>query len=431
MRHSLRFLLIIMLMFAFSATMLFGMGSKEEAVRSVKMLVMSGPEADYVKSISSYYNSNVTPASGAELNVEELGRSAYFDKIKTALLAKSKEFDIAWMINSDIAQYAKAGVIEPLDSYFEDSSLYPYDIDNYLPIAIDGVKYKGEIYAFPLWISTMFLYYRNDLVVSADIDTWSDFLETAKEFTKNINPASPTEYGTTVFGQKFVTLPMEWYVYLWSFGGELIENGRPAFNSSAGVKALEFYVRLVNEGVVPPDYHTYEYSAILNALKTGKVAFVIQWDAAFFDLKNTWGDKLSIKNTPRMEGGSAAAYTHTWTAAVNGASENKEAAFKVLAWLTSDPEGSVMLGEKGLPIPTEAVLLNEEFASSAPHWKTMYDVILKYGKAKPLLVSFPQIEEILINYLSKALAGEMSPQDALDAAAEEAREAMEAAGEYR
>ncbi len=61
----------------------------------------------------------------------------------------------------------------------------------------------------------------------------------------------------------------------------------------------------------------------------------------------------------------------------------------------------------------------------------MYDVILKYGKAKPLLISFPQIEEILINYLSKALAGEMTAKAALDAAADEAREAMEAAGEYR
>lgn len=187
----------------------------------------------------------------------------------------------------------------------------------------------------------------------------------------------------------------------------------------------------MKEGVVPPDYHTYEYSAILNAIKTGSVAFAIQWDAAFFDLKATWGDKLDITNTPAPPGGSPAAYTHTWTAVINAASENKREAFKVLAWLTSDPEGSSLLGEKGLPIPTKSVLLNPKFADKAPHWQTMYDVILKYGKAKPILVSFPQIEEILINYLSKALAGEMTPKEALDAAAAEAADAMKAAGEYR
>ena len=394
------------------------------------MLVMSGPEADYVKLAAEYYNENIGPQSGIHLNVEELGRAAYFDKIKTALLSKSKEFDVAWIINSDIAQYARAGVIEPLSQYFEDTTIFPYDINIFLPIALEGVKYDGNIYAFPLWISTMFLYYRNDLVDENSIDTWSEYLETAKKFTKKIDPESPTEYGTTIFGQKFVTLPMEWYVYLWSFGGDLIEAGKPVFNSDAGVKALEYYVSLVNEGVVPSDYHTYEYSAVLNAFKTGNVPFVIQWDAAFFGLKETWGDNMSITHTPGASDGEPAAYTHTWTAVINVASDKKEAAFKALAWLTADPEGSTLLGEKGLPIPTKNVLLNQDFASAAPHWQTMYDVILNYGKAKPLLISFPQIEEILINYLSKALASEMTPKDALDEAAEETIEALESAGEY-
>jgi multiple sugar transport system substrate-binding protein len=176
---------------------------------TVRMLVMSGPEADYVKSVAEVYNEKVRPETGITLVVEDLGRAAYFEKIKTALLAKSPEFDIAWLINTDLAPYAKAGVIEPLDQYLQDPDLYPYDIGNFLPIALEGVKYEGKIYAIPLWISTMFLYYRTDLVSPDEIDTWPEFLETAKRFTKAHNPDSPTEYGTTLFGQKFVTLPME------------------------------------------------------------------------------------------------------------------------------------------------------------------------------------------------------------------------------
>ncbi|GAI77280.1 unnamed protein product, partial [marine sediment metagenome] len=66
----------------------------------------------------------------------------------------------------NVGELASAGVIESLDGYFADKELYPYDKEKvgFLPVSFKSVNYKGEIYAFPFVISTMFLYYRKDLI---------------------------------------------------------------------------------------------------------------------------------------------------------------------------------------------------------------------------------------------------------------------------
>ncbi|MEM1944517.1 MAG: sugar ABC transporter substrate-binding protein [Nitrososphaerota archaeon] len=400
------------------------------AKEKVVMIVMSGPEAEYIKKAAEVFNAEAAQELNVQLEIVELGRDQYFDKVKTALLGRSKEFDIAWLINLDIAQYAKAGVIEPLDGYISDRNSMKYDINEFLPIALEGVKYKGKTYAIPLWISTMFLYYRTDLVSPNEIDEWDKFIETAKRFTKSYNPNSSTDYGTTIFGAPFVTMPMEWYIYLWSYGGEIIKDGLPVFNNPAGLKAANTYYQLVKHGIVPPDWNTYEYPKVLEAIKNGKVAFGIQWDAAYFEIKSALGDKVEIMPPPAAPGGKPAAYTHTWTMVINGASDKKAAAFKVMTWLTLDDKGAQLLGSFGLPIPTRKVLTNPTFKEKAPHWEKMYNQILNYGHSLPVAASFSPIQDRLIFYLSKMLSGELTPQDALNKAAEEAVNIMKEAGEY-
>ncbi|MEM4239162.1 MAG: hypothetical protein QXP49_05600, partial [Nitrososphaerota archaeon] len=76
------------------------------------------------------------------------------------------------------------------------------------------------------------------------------------------------------------------------------------------------------------------------------------------------------------------------------------------------------------------VLTNPTFKEKAPHWEKMYNQILNYGHSLPVAASFSPIQDRLIFYLSKMLSGELTPQDALNKAAEEAVNIMKEAGEY-
>ena len=399
----------------------------------VTMIIRSGPEADYIKEIAKYYNENWTPKTGIKLVLEEYGRHGYFERVVTTLLSKSPKYDLLWTLNMYAGELAEAGVIEPLDDYFADKNCFPYDIENYLPVSLEGSKYKDKIYAIPLWISTMFLYYRTDLIKDPDkLKTWDGFLELAKEFTKQHNPKSPTEFGTCMQAKKGECLPKEFYIYFWSFGGKFFKDGWvPAFNSPEGVEAAEFKVNLLRKwGVVPPDVDTYEYPEVLTALATGKVAFAIQWDAAYYDLKKAWGDKIDILATPAKKGLDPAAFTHTWCMVLNSASKRKKEAFKLAAQLTCDPELSVRLGMSGLPIPTKTVLLNTELLEKNPHWEFMYDFIKNYGHSEIPIPEWPKIHDAVNTYFSLALYGDLTPKRAMDLLNEEVYGTLKAAGYY-
>jgi ABC-type glycerol-3-phosphate transport system substrate-binding protein len=113
---------------------------------------------------------------------------------------------------------------------------------------------------------------------------------------------------------------------------------------------------------------------------------------------------------------------------VNKASEHIPETVKSAGWMTLG-EGSSILGKRGLPIPTRSVLLNEENLKGSPHWKNMYEYVAKWGKGLPIMVSYPMMEEAMLDAISTTLAGEKDAKTALDEAAKRTEEAMKLAGE--
>jgi len=390
---------------------------------TIHVLVRTGAEADGMKMAADYYNKNVTPQTGIKVVIDEIGRHGYLTRVVTMFLGRSSKYDAAFLLSNYVGEAASAGVIEPLDEYFADKQLYPYDKEKvgFLPVAFQSVEYKGQVYAFPFVISTMFLYYRQDLINDPEkLSTWDGFLDMAEQFTRSHNPASPTEFGTVMQGKPGECMPKEWYVYFWSFGGKFFdENWKPQFNSPAAVEALQYKVDLVRKyKVVPPDVDTYEYMEVLSALATGKVPFAIEWDAAYGDIKRQTGGTMmdiAIRQTPYQPGFDPAAFTHTWTFPINAYSKNKKEAFKFLAWLTSDPEGSVWVAKKmTIPLPTKQVFFNPDVLAVNPQWKYMFNFMKAYGQAEVAIPEWPMIHDTVNTFFSMAFAGEITPKEACD-----------------
>jgi len=453
----------------------------------VVIFIREGPETDMVKAAAEYWNKHYAAKEGIVVKYAVFGRPGYFEKITTTLLARSPDYDIMWVLCNEIGRFAAAGVLEPLDKYVSSKELYPYGLKAFFPASLDSCRYKGKLYALPSVISTFHLYYRKDLInklltdkawkakfseiaskikadlgkmleevpeevkpgirwliehiktepVSPDKWTWSDFLVTAAFFTKSHNPGSPTEYGTTIMGKRGECPPKEWYMFLWSFGGDFFKHGTyiPTLNSSAAKQALTFWASLLRRWhVVPPDVDTYEYPEVLEALRSGKVAFSLQWDAAYPDLTSkeksplVW-DKIAITYVPIGPNGRHH-FIHTWTFVLNAASLKKEAAFKVLAWLTSSKEGGIFAAKYCGPIPRSDIMLSEEILKMRPDWKLMANEIAKYGHAEAVMPEWPKIHDIICIHLVNALAGVEDPVKACNAMNSEIYALLKSAGYY-
>jgi len=401
-------------------------GGAAAKMTTVKVILFAGGEASAARKAFEKFNTQYSQQMGIRVESEEFGRDTYYDKMGSLLLTKSKDFDALMMLSSWLSTYAAAGVVEPLDGYVSNKKLLKYNFADFLPRAVDTCKYKGKLYGLPYVTSSQFMMYRADYIKDASVlSTTQGVYDTAKRFTQRYNSSSPTKYGFAMQG-KMVTY--QFANWLWAFGGDFIVEGKPVFNSPAGVQALTFIRKLIAEGLVPDDWSSYEYPQINDGLKTGAVGFAQQWDAGIFDLKATLGDKIAVADFPQGPTGAKGAYIHCWQFWINGSAANKQEAFKVLSWLLLDPESYAILGEE-VPLSTTKVLGGSTYQGKTPSWASLYNNV-QVGRFFPNVVSWGEVMEKLHVFLQKAYAGELSPKDALDQAAAEATRIMKKNNEY-
>lgn len=158
--------------------------------------------------------------------------------------------------------------------------------DKALPYKNDFVNYKwaevtrgSRIYALPWDTAPVGLFYRRDLFQDAGvnpetINTWDDFIAAGKKITKDRNGDGKPDQFITLMSRKsdihetFMTLLNE-------FGGTLFDqNGKPAFNSPAGLQAVNLMKKILDAGIVADiGWWSPEF---FQGIKTGQIASLAQ-----------------------------------------------------------------------------------------------------------------------------------------------------------
>ncbi len=401
--------------------------SAEKEPVELVILVKSSPEVPALYTLADMYMSENPHAT---ITVEELGRDVYDERLNNQLFAKSADVDIVNLTNSNIGLFATSGVIANLDPFFEDANLNTSGIseDMFFPAALAAARFEGKKYAIPYLGSALFLYYRTDLIDNPPT-TWDEYIEVASQFTKSINPDSPTEYGTTIQGKRgSLTSPKELSGLLWSFdGGWISDSGEVLVNNEGSVKALNVWVKLFRElKAVPPDITSYEYSQVLEAFQSGITVMAFQWDAAdgtFADPEKSplIFDKWAVTDAPgvKQADGSIKSipYTQFWLYAMNEFSENKEEAFTFLSFI-NHPDNFVKALVPGISTALIDVADSQEYKEKKIT-ADMLKVALETGQAYPNSQHMAQMQTIVDFAISQALAGELTTKEALDSAAAE------------
>jgi multiple sugar transport system substrate-binding protein len=256
-----------------------GDGGDEGGSRTLQMWTFldpasaDDPRGKALKAVVDDFN-----AKNAPLKVEV--RSINFARIDAEVIratASNSGPDIVNVYTAQLPAHVGAGTTLPLDKYAK-PLLDRLGDDYFFPR--DAATFDGKLMALPWETRAWLLWYREDMLKQAGLQPPTT-LEELKTTAAALRRASGDKQTGLAIGfsaaglgadfvEKFVPLT-------WGYGGEVLnQSGSPAFNSDAGVKALNYMRDLRSAGAFGDEVLNMGADDVVNGVKAGSVAMAIE-----------------------------------------------------------------------------------------------------------------------------------------------------------
>ncbi|HBK61455.1 MAG TPA: hypothetical protein DDZ84_11790 [Firmicutes bacterium] len=345
------------------------------------------------------------------------------DKLLAAVAGKQPP-DVSMIDQFWAAQLASTGAIVKMQTLIDGADgIDKADVNKtaWMTATVDG-----ESWTMPYAMSNIVLYYNKDMFKAAGLDpekpptTWGELVDYAKKLTRDVNGDGKTDEWGLSFPITANTGTVYYYItFLWQAGGELYnaDYTKAAFNSPAGVEALQFWTDLVHKhSVVPlaPPAEGFAVGRIAMELassstletRQGKCKFplgVAHIPAGKHKVTGVGGNNLAIfKNTPAKEA----------------------AAWKFVKWMTS-PEMNLKWSTMTGYTPLRTSVVNsqtyKDYLAANPEVATMAGQ-MAFARPRPNNETYPEVSRILGLAVEKALFSKADPKQLLNEAAAEADE---------
>jgi len=378
-----------------------------------------GPDANAMAKVLPEF----TKETGIQVTMDAISYDNLQQKQVLDFTSHTANYDVLWVPEVWLPQYARANWLQPLQQYINDSALTPsnFDINDFIPSVLQTGKYNGTLYALPSFVQTPILVYRKDLLQAAHLPapaTWNDALQDAQYFKQHgmggiAMPAKSSADGTDV-----------WASLMRSAGGDYFNaQGSSTVNSSAGVTALQYWNDLLKAG--PTGSLQWEWDDVNANLLHGNVAMGITISGIaneFVDPTQTKFSSdfgyLALPYKDQLSGTLA-----SWSWAINKDSRNPKAAYLLINYLTSKSVAQQLSGLDAT-ISARASLFNAPDLVAKQPWLPAVQDALKNGKTEPLVPASAQISQIMQRQIALVSSGNLSPQNALNQAQQQITQVM-------
>jgi multiple sugar transport system substrate-binding protein len=379
-------------------------------------------------------------ATGAKVNILTKKNGFDIDKeLKSDIASGSTNWCVGWNHSSFAPQYTGL--------YTDLSKLLPKEeIDAFVPSTITAATIDGKLEMLPrAQFDVSALYYQKSLYENADNktkfkakygydlvppDTWKEVTDQAEFFA---NP--PNFYGTQ-FAGKEEAINGRFYEMVVAEGGEYLDkDGKPVFNSEAGIRALDWFVNLYKAKAVPAGTTNYLWDDLGQGFASGTVAINLDWPgwAGFFNdpQSSKVAGNVGVKVAPKGSSGKRTGGSGFHGFSVTENCPNKEAAASLVWWLTN--EDSQKLEAAAGPLPTRTAVWDWVLkqAENDPYKKevlTAFQEEAKHAFAVPQTPEWIEISNAVYPELQAAILGDKTSKQALDEAAAKATQILQDAG---
>lgn len=343
------------------------------------------------------------------------------DQLITILGGKSSEIDV---VNLDVvwpAEFAQAGFLLPLDRFIEESKV---DVSKYLKGGLEAGKFNGQQWAFPRYNNAGLLYYRKDIVKEVP-KTWDDLIKQANA----LKGQGGTKYGFVTQGKQYEGLSAGFTEFVNAYGGKIIdEKGNVVVNSPEALKGLKKLIEIGKSDFVPSNLNTFTEKETLTAFLEGSAVFARHWPALYAQANDPKVSKIvgnvGIAPLPAGDARSAAALGG-WLGAISKYSKHPKEAWEFLKFAVS-AEGEKIIAVNSTQTPTYLPLFDDPDVQKASPLFANRDFVNGLGSAIPRTITpeYAKISGIIQVEVSKALAGQQTPEQTLAALETQIKQAV-------
>ena len=348
-------------------------------------------------------------------------------------LSNGDSIDIVSLDQIWLGEFAEKGLIRNLTADFEQWGR----MDDLYEGNLDGCVYNNTLYGLWLWTDVRGMWYWKDMLQEAGVDpeslkTWDGYISAAVK----LNDFFGDNITQGVHLRNAPHEPDMWYPYLWMLGGEILQlrEGHPtkgvywfpSYNSSEGLRAMEFLKRQVDAGVEPQERE-------LEKAFTNKNFSVILADSAMpgeFP-KESWPTlEQELGFIPMFPVPNQTTLTSTmmggWELAIPSTSQNSDLSWELITIMAQPEILGPFLQQYGY-LPTQQALgdgpYSEPLKESVPYFEEMVSMI-PYGRSRPNIPEYPEIAEHVTQAIQQVYNGSASPEDALNTAASKSADSL-------
>jgi multiple sugar transport system substrate-binding protein len=348
-------------------------------------------------------------------------------------LGNNSDLDLISVDQIWLGEFAEKGYLTDLSNYSNSWGR----LDDWYQSNLDGAIYNDKIYGIWAWTDVRSIWYWKDLLNRSSVDPdslklWDSYIESAEKLNNALNNQG-------IQGVELIGGPgsqNEWYPYLWMLGGSIVESRPdhptkgsywfPSYNSSQGVRALEFYKEIINAGVKPitvdfeKEFANKKYAVILGG----------SWLPTSFPSLTKQDIEQQIGMIPMFPVPNENTTTSTimggWLLSIPDSSKNKDLTWELIETMLEPQILSTMLAEYGY-LPTQ-ISIGEgphsgELRKSIPYYDQLISLV-QFGHARPNIAEYPQIADHIREAIDNVYSGAKEPKQALDDAAEKSAKAL-------
>ena len=289
------------------------------------------------------------------------------------------------------------------------------------PGAWTTVEYQGHRYGLPWILDTKYLFYNKDMLTKAGISappkTWDELVQDAKMIKDKGILDTPIAWN---WAQAEAAI-CDYATLVDAYGGKFLDDsGKPAFQTDGGLKALQYMVQTVKDGVTNPNSKEFLEEDVRRVFQNGEAAFALNW-TYMFNLANDPKEskvagQVGVERAPGIEGTSqASAVNGSMGLGITTTSKHPDEAWKYIVYMTSQPVQNAY-AKLSLPIwassyDDPAVTKDQEDLIAAAK------VSLPLMFPRPTTPNYQELSNALQVGIQQAVLGAQSPEEALKEAA--------------
>lgn len=343
----------------------------------------------------------------------------YRTRLATEFAAGSPP-DISLMNFRRFGSFAANDLLQPLGPWLRESTLI--QPEDFYPITIESFTWHGEIMCIPQNISSLVVYYNQDMFDAAGVPypaddwTWDEFVATARALTQDFDgDGRIDQYGLGVEPSLFRLAP-----FVYQNGAPLVDDmtfpSRLTLTRPPSLEALQWFVDLRQVHGVVPD-------RLEEAAQDSESRFVAGTIGMYLNSRRGTPSYREIERfvwdvAPLPRGKEAAGILHSDAYCLSAAAENKEAAWTFIEFANS-PEGQTLIAASGRTVPSLISVAESDVflePEKAPRRSYVWLDTVNTLRMVPVISTWEEVERVAGEEIERAFYGDITAAEAAELA---------------